>query len=219
MTFHRTCLLACGLTVLAAACADKVPKDVYPIQCRQRLDLANVAKPVVKEDPVPAVKARHEAEEKSLSSSRENALASVERELEAALTANVSGNPWVVRQEFVQKRQQVNEEFRAKLRDQRERQEKEMNQALDEKRRLDEAVTRMGVCTNRFTREEPRLPKIECQRAATSLAAFDACRDPFGTSYTERCLSRTVPEAVRQADTLKERVPGCTLELENLVVD
>ena len=127
-------LVMAGMTVLG--CAEKVQADRYPDLCRKRLDLANEASPVPKEDPVPPVEERHNRELEKLKSEQDQAVQTV-REQKAAATGNLSGTAaWIAGRNFDLQRDGILADFREKARELRERQRPELQAAHRERDRF-----------------------------------------------------------------------------------
>ncbi len=211
--------LAGVLLLLMIGCGEKAPTDEYPTLCRQRLDLANTGHPVPTEDPVPGVRNRQDQEQKALAETHSRELQELDVALQTAIDAAAGGPTWTIRREFDQKRSEIRDRHRQARRELEDRHEREMAEAQKAKARFDEGMSRVSMCRERLQTERPCRQKTACQSAAQTLAAFDACRDPFGSSYMERCLSRNVPGALRGAKTPGDMMPECTLTLENMVVN
>lgn len=209
------CLLVLG----SLGCEDAVKSDSYFKQCRKRLDLSNVSIPVPKEDPVPPVEARHEKERFDLQKKLDEKSSAIDAEMKPRLEESIGTlDSYRVRQEYRQKM----EEFKTFSRDSwdslRARHTTEMDKANALKNRYQRGLQLVAVCSARLEVEQPRVSRAECWDAAGILTIFDRCRDPFGTSYLERCLSRRTPQTLVTAQTLGNLVPECIVIVEDMVV-
>jgi hypothetical protein len=207
-----------AVPILAGGCAEKASPDDFRRLCRLRLDLANVAQPIPQTDPVPEVKARHEAELAAIEQEATSELARLDREMQEAMSGVDFRNAFSVRREYDQKKDEVRRKTLERYREAKERHAREMTEAEHQRRRLEEAERRIEKCVERYTTERPTVEKTKCQSAAATLDAFDSCRDPFGASYTERCLSGHVPFSNARGETFMELLERCTLELEDPVI-
>lgn len=178
-----TLVVVLVVSVAVGACAPKATKDDCASACQKRAELQKPAsaKPATP-DLTKSIDAEFQKKIQDLGAKKVQALADIDKEMQAKLTATKKkGDKAKVTEDFANKKKAKEDEFASQTQalQQQQAQAVKAAQAASAKAAADEVAAiqkAVSDCSDKCLQDVTRKPKVDCQLKATNLAEFDKCK-------------------------------------------